>query len=108
MATQLTADDYGNEYYTYANGEKYLFRSTRTHRPERGEGGQAFRRRVDASVHMLEQQGSVEVVEEIRAGSVTQVVVTVTYSTPIRVTDGDEVAAGGRPMFPRGRRGGGR
>ena len=98
--------EFGFDHYGYLDGERMRVGATRTLRPADGESGVAFRQRVDLLALQLLSCGTIELDEEIRSGVVVQATLRLrTPPEPVPVGS-DLRRAGGRPVGPRGRRGG--
>jgi hypothetical protein len=98
--------EFGQDHYTYIDGQRMRVGATRTLRPGEGETGADFRRRVDDLAQQLLPCGTLLVDEELRGGVVVQAILRLQVAPePAPILD-DARKAGGRPNGPRGRRGG--
>ena len=98
--------EFGLDHYGYVDGQRMRVGATRTLRPQDGESGAAFRRRVDLLAQQLLACGTLELDEEIRSGVVVQATLRLRIPPePAPIVD-DQRRAGGRPSGPRGSRGG--
>lgn len=98
--------EFGQDHYTYTDGQRMRVGATRSLRPSEGETGSAFRRRVDELAQQLLLCGTLRVDEELRGGVVVQAILHLTVEPEPAPILEDDRHAGGRPSGPRGRRGG--
>ena len=107
-AGQHRPTDYGHDRFVWLKGLRHFVGSQRSFRPADGETAGAFRDRVTTAIHAYTQIDAVQVeqIEEIRAGVLIQIQVTIGCAPiPLPPSDDDE-PSGGRVQRPRGRRGG--
>ena len=101
--------DYGHDRFVWLHGLRHFVGAQRSFRPADGETAGAFRDRVATAIHAYTDLAAVQVehVEEIRAGVLIQIQVTIGCAPiPLPPNHDDAGPAGGRLQRPRGRRGG--